>query len=203
MPPFLRSVPLDVANGRVLLALSMNGAPLPARHGAPLRAVVPGWYGMASAKWVTKIRLEATPSDNHFMARGYRYVAPGGDPLKSPAVETIRVKSLITSPREGDRIRPPTVAVAGFAWSGAGGVARVEVSADQGRTWHEAKLAAAAGPFAWRRFTAALTPPARGEVTLWARATDGTGATQPLTAEINGAGYGNNAVHAVRVTVDA
>jgi len=202
-PRFLRSIPLEVANERVLLALSMNGAPLPARHGAPLRAVVPGWYGMSSAKWVTRIRLEATPSDNHFMAKGYRYVAPGGDPLLSPPVEAMRVKSLITSPREGDALRGGVIEVAGFAWSGAGGVRRVDVSTDEGLTWQEARLAAVEGPFAWQRFTASIPAPARGSVTLWARATDVAGETQPLAAAVNSGGYGNNSVHRVRVVTHA
>src|SRR5204863_145450 len=69
--------------------------------------IVPGWYGMASAKWVTRVRIEAEPSDNHFMVRGYRYVAPGGDPLTSPPVEEMRVKSVITRPLDGSRVSLP------------------------------------------------------------------------------------------------
>jgi DMSO/TMAO reductase YedYZ molybdopterin-dependent catalytic subunit len=202
-PRFLRSIPLEVANERVLLALAMNGAPLPARHGAPLRAVVPGWYGMSSAKWVTRIRLETTPSDNHFMAKGYRYVAPGGDPLLSPPVETMRVKSLITSPREGDELPGSSIEIAGFAWSGMGAVRRVEVSADEGRTWQDAHLATAEGPFAWQRFGAKIAAPARNPVALWARATDAAGETQPHVAAVNSGGYGNNAVHKIRVVAHA
>src|SRR5689334_14451818 len=77
-PPFLRSLPIALARERAIVARRMNGDPLPRLHGGPARLVLPGWYGMASAKWLVRVRVEAQPSDNHFMVRGYRYVAPGG-----------------------------------------------------------------------------------------------------------------------------
>ena len=117
-PPFLRSVPIQLARERGLIALQMNGSPLPTLHGGPARFVLPGWYGMAWTKWLTKIRVEATPSDNHFMAKGYRYVAPGGDPLTSKPVEAMRVKSVIVSPSEGARVAAGQAVVRGFAWTG-------------------------------------------------------------------------------------
>src|SRR6266516_3486818 len=98
----------------VLLAHAMNGVPLPPRHGAPLRAVVPGWFGMASTKWLTRVRVEAGVSDNHFMAKGYRYTYPGEDPATAPPVEAVRVKSLITQPLEGSVIPHGPVPVRGF-----------------------------------------------------------------------------------------
>src|SRR5258707_244530 len=100
-PRFLRSLPLAVARGRSLVALRMNGAALPPLHGGPARIVTPGWYGMASTKWVTRLRLAAEPSDNQFMVKGYRYVPPGGDPLTSPPVESMRVKTALTRPLAG------------------------------------------------------------------------------------------------------
>src|SRR5439155_1194620 len=76
VPHFVRSIPLEKAMDDVLLAHAMNGISLPKRHGAPLRAVVPGWFGMASTKWLKRIRVESGASDNHFMVKGYRYTYP-------------------------------------------------------------------------------------------------------------------------------
>ena len=112
-PPFLRSIPIEKAMADTLLAHRMNGEPLPSLHGAPLRAIVPGWYGMASTKWVTRVRLEAEPSDNHFMVKGYRYVEAGMDPTQAPPVREIKVKSLIMRPGDGGRCRSASCASRG------------------------------------------------------------------------------------------
>ena len=202
VPKFLRSIPLEKAMHDVVLAYKMNDSPLPHEHGAPLRSIVLGWYGMASTKWLTRIRAEVDPSDNHFMAKGYRYVPPGGDPAASPPVEELRVKSLITHPHEGARVPAGVVLVRGFAWAGPASVRKVEVSADGGATWRDAAFIGASAPSAWRRFGARLTL-ARGNATLMARASDGAGNVQPLEAAINTGGYGNNSVHRVHIHVGA
>jgi DMSO/TMAO reductase YedYZ molybdopterin-dependent catalytic subunit len=206
-PPFLRSVPLALARERGLVALRMNGAPLPHLHGGPARLVLPGWYGMASAKWVVRVRLEAKPSDNHFMIRGYRYVAPGGDPLAAPPVEAIRVKSVLTRPLARVPVRAGArVAVAGFAWTGAGDgrVRAVDLTLDDGATWTPAALAGEATPFVWQRFAGEVRVPTgvRAPV-LAARATDSTGTAQPGALAPNTGGYGNNAWHRVPLRVVA
>ncbi len=201
VPPFLRSIPLAKGMADTLLAWSMNGAPLSRLHGAPLRVIVPGWYGMASTKWVTRVRLEAEPSDNHFMARGYRYAYPGEDPANAAPVEELRVKSLITWPLDGARIRPGAASLLGLAWAGAAGLARVEVSIDAGGSWQAARLAGESEPLAWRRWQAEVSLVRPGSATLMARATDGAGAVQPLEARPNAGGYGNNSVHRVTIEV--
>lgn len=197
VPPFLRSIPLEKARQDTLLAWGMNGAPLAKLHGAPLRAVVPGWFGMASAKWVVRMRLEAEPSPNHFMARGYRYVYPGDATTPPPPVEGMVVKSLITSPREGASVRADDVVVRGVAWTGAGTVTKVEVSLPRGN-WIEAKLLDPPVAGTWRRWSVRITVPA-GAMTLRARATDSNGQVQPDAARANGAGYANNSIHEVNV----
>lgn len=202
VPHFVRSLPLEKAMDDVLLAHGMNGAPLGKRHGAPLRAVVPGWYGVASSKWLTRIRVEAAPSDNHFMVRGYHYTYPGEDPATAPPVETLRVKSLITRPLEGAVVAPGPGQVRGFAWAGPAGVKSVEVSSDGGRSWHEARLTGEAQPGAWRSFEAQVTAVRTSQVlSLLARATDGSGDVQPTAARANGGGYGNNSIHQVTLRV--
>ena len=207
VPRFVRSIPIDKGYLDVLLADRMNGTPLPLLHGAPVRAIVPGWYGMASTKWVTRVRVEAEPSDNHFMVRGYRYVAPGGDPLDSPPVEELRVKSVITRPLDGTRVKltkpvkpPYKLQVRGIAWAGPAGLKLVEVSMDGGANWKPAGFMGENEPMSWRLWATefSVQPPVR--VTLMARATDQHANLQPLEPEINAAGYGNNAIH--KVTVD-
>jgi len=202
VPPFLRSIPLEKASADTLLALRMNGDALPRLHGAPARIVVPGWYGMASTKWVTRVRLEATPSDNHWIARGYRYVYPGEDATKAAPVETIRPKSLITRPLEGSEVHGSRVRVEGFAWAGPSGVKLVEISADDGATWLPARLESDATGTAWRQWSYDL-PLGRPEtVHLVARATDGSGESQPAEARANASGYANNSMHRVSFRVD-
>jgi len=202
-PPFVRSIPIAKAMEDVVLAHTMNGTALTALHGAPLRAIVPGWFGMASTKWIAKIRVEAEPSSNHFMAKGYRYVEPGGDPATAAPVEALRVKSLITHPLEGARIAPGTVRVKGFAWAGPSGVKLVEVSIDRGATWKPAGFSGDATAYAWRPWATEFEVKTPKKITVMARATDSRGEVQPLEAKLNSGGYGNNSIHRVNVDVRA
>lgn len=213
-PRFLRSIPIEKAMEDTLLASTMNGNVLPEQHGAPLRAIVPGWFGMASTKWLLRIRIEDKPSDNHFMARGYRWNYPGEDPANAPPVEQMVVKSIITGPADGAVVkvapragaRPgtkPRLRVQGFAWAGPSGVRMVEISTDGGKTWRPAGFMGDNAPGAWRGWATEIevTPPAR--IRVMARATDNAGQTQPVAARANGAGYGNNSIHQVTVRVRA
>ena len=190
-PKFLRSIPREAALDDALVAYEMNGQPVPFLHGGPLRLVMPRWFGMASTKWLTHVHARPTESDNHFMVRGYRY-ADGS------AVDLMRVKSLITAPRDGEKVTARTARVSGVAWTGSGTIAKVEISTDDGRTWQEARCTSEARPGAWRLWEAALTIPSAGEQRVRARATDTAGQTQPDRATPNPAGYGNNSIQEVR-----
>ena len=191
---FERSLPIaDAMRDDVLLAYAMNGEDLPPEHGAPLRVIVPGWYGMASVKWITRLRLIERAFDGFFQTK--RYVV-GDRPLRE-----IAPRALIASPRDGDRIAARPFMMRGYAWSGRGDLARVEVSADNRRTWRDATLGDALSPYAWRSWHAAIAPHASGQLVLRARAVTADGTRQPLE-EIRGAlGYANNAVRPVRVEV--
>jgi DMSO/TMAO reductase YedYZ molybdopterin-dependent catalytic subunit len=191
-PLFLRSIPREIALGEAFVAYEMNGQALPLLHGGPLRLVVPRWYGMASTKWLTHVHARAKESDNHFMARGYKY----GD---GSAVELMRVKSLITAPLEGERVNIGTTRVTGVAWTGTGTVERVELSSDGGRTWQQARFTSEARPGTWRLWEADVAFRSVGEQRVRARATDTAGQTQPDQAAPNPGGYGNNSIHEVRV----
>jgi sulfite oxidase len=201
VPPFLRSIPIEKALQDTILALRMNGSPLPRLHGGPARIVVPGWFGMASTKWVTRIRVEATPSDNHWIARGYRYVYPGEDPANAAPVQEMKVKSIITWPLEGGRLPGGAVHFTGFAWGGPAGVRLVELSLDDGKSWRPVFLDAEVSRTAWRSWSLDLPVEPHRVTSVMVRAIDANGQQQPLEARANASGYANNSIHRVTFRV--
>lgn len=193
----------DARAGDVLLAYAMNGAPLAPQHGFPLRLVVPGWYGMASVKWLARIEALDRPYDGFQQAVGYHYRKFAGGP--GVPITHARVKSLMIPPGVPDwytrrrLVERGAVRIEGRAWSGAGvPVTRVAVAIDG--DWRDAAVEPAAHRFAWQAWRCEwqATP---GEHELACRATDASGATQPLAPEWNTNGMGNNAVQRVPVTV--
>lgn len=195
---FVRSVPREKAlEDDTIVALGLNGEPLTPEHGAPARAVVPGWYGMASVKWLERIEPRDEPSDDHFMVRDYTRAAPGGgqEPL-----DWMEPKAQIARPAEDAIVSPGAVVVEGAAWSGRAPVVRVEISADGGSTWHAATLEGPEARWAWRlwRWTWRAAP---GRHALLARAVDGGGRTQPSAPDGSSPGYVNHWIrpHAVEV----
>ena len=137
--PFARSLPLEKAlDPDTLLAYEFNGAALPANHGGPVRLLVPDWYGMASVKWVMSIAALEQPFMGHFQTERYVLEEPG-KAAKEPVGE-MRVKSLITSPEQGDVLFQGPQIITGVAWSGAGTITQVEVSVESERGWQPATL---------------------------------------------------------------
>ena len=190
---FERSLPISrLGSAGALLAYAMNGEPLPAAHGFPLRLIVPGWYGVASVKWLTGIELTDRPFAGHFQADRYHI---GGEPLTLQAV-----RSLITELRARDTAEPGEVVVRGLAWSGAAPIARVEVSLGD-QPWRQATLAAPGHPHGWFSWELPGRLDEPGSVTVRARATDAAGRTQPSQPAWNPLGYANNAVHHVQARV--
>lgn len=195
---FARSLPVDKAlHPDTLLATAMNGAPLTQAHGAPVRLVVPGWYGMASVKWVRQITALSAPFAGHFQTDKYVYDPGTGTP--PVPVREMRVKSFIALPPDGMPITAGKVTLRGFAWSGAAKIARVEVAISGGADWTPAVLGEELGPWAWRPFSVDVTLP-KGRTALRCRATDDAQHSQPDTADWNRLGYGNNAVRTVLIT---
>jgi sulfite oxidase len=179
------SIPVHKATApEVLLAWQMNGAPLPAAHGAPLRVVVPGYIGARSVKWVQRITARSDPSDNYFQAVAYRLLPPDADPDTAvPGVGlslgSVALNSAILSPADGARVTAGPVAVRGYAFAGGDrAVARVDVSADSGASWTQADLGEDNGGWAWRIWRVVLDVPP-GDVELVARAWDTSAAAQP------------------------
>lgn len=199
---FARSLPLAIARlPDTLVAWRMNGKPLTAEHGAPARLVVPGWYAMASIKWLTRITLVNEAFTGHFQRNDYIYQREAGTPDGLP-ITMMRVRSVFAHPADGESFPLGPIEVRGSAWSGAGPVTRVELSTDDGRSWSEARLdAAPASPYLARRWSFDWRPEKVGDYVLAARATDQSGAVQPLEPVWNLRGYGNNAVQRVAVTV--
>jgi DMSO/TMAO reductase YedYZ molybdopterin-dependent catalytic subunit len=180
--PFARSLPLARAREQdVVLAHGMNGADLPATHGYPLRAVVPGWYGMASVKWLTRIIVTDRPFQGYFQSLEYAYFERRqGLPVLVPVTE-LQVKAQIARPFRNEVVPAGrSYRVHGAAWTGDSEVDRVEVSTDGGGTWEEARLLGRPVPHAWRLWEHTWRVPAHpGSYRVQARAHDRRGRLQP------------------------
>ena len=200
---YQRSLPPDeTARPEVLLAYEMNGRPLEPQHGAPLRLLVPGWYGMTSVKWLTRIEAVTEPFQGYQQAESYRYQKDENDP--GERVSRIRVRALMIPPGYPDFhtrrrfVEPGMVEVRGRAWSGTEPVVRVEVGIDE--AWQDAKVEPPIGDFAWCAWSYEWNAEP-GEHMLSCRATDADGRTQPVEQPWNYQGMGNNMPQLVAVTV--
>ncbi|MCI4335294.1 MAG: sulfite oxidase [Thermoplasmata archaeon] len=208
---YAMSLPLEKAmDADTLIATRMNGDPLSAQHGAPARAIVPGWYGMASVKWLTRIQVSSAPFLGHYRTKSYVFVPEGPD-SSSPTVPVtrLRVKSLITWPTEGTLLPRGSYTIRGVAWSGEGPIERVELTTRAARSdrergaWIAARLLENTSPHAWVRWECPVELRAAGHYVLRSRAIDRAGHTQPAQALWNFRGVATNSVHAVRITVRA
>ncbi len=201
-----RSLPLaEALRDEVLLAYELNGGPLPVQHGFPVRLVVPGWYGMASVKWLAEVTLLERPFEGYQQRRAYRFRRNEED--EGEVVERILPRSLMIPPGIPDfltrrrLVDPGLCLLEGRAWSGLAPVVAVEVSGDGGATWLGATVGEPLSPWAWAGWRAQWEPPGPGEYELICRARDAAGNEQPLEPVWNVGGYANNAVQRVPVTV--
>lgn len=179
---YSRSIPLEKARKDVLLAFKMNGEDLAPKHGFPVRAIVPGWYGMASVKWLSRIIVVEKPFAGFFQSIDYSYFErEAGIPTLVPVTKN-QVKSQIARPNRGETVPKGTsYRVHGAAWAGESDVTKVEVSQDGGKSWSEAKLTGEAVRHAWRLWEWTWqTPKSAGPVLLMSRATDQLGRVQPM-----------------------
>ncbi len=198
---YARSLPLDVAlQADTVLAWAMNDEPLAPDHGFPLRVVVPGWYGMASVKWLVRIAALTQPFGGFFQKEHYVYIGEAGLKDHTP-VTTMRVRSVIARPAPGAVLDMGPHEISGIAWSGEGEIADVEVSVDDGQVWDRANLEEARSPYAASPWRYEWVPQEPGEYMLVARARDRSGNVQPESPVWNAQGYGNNAVHRIPITV--
>lgn len=194
-----RSVPLERAADSMLVT-RLNGRPLTRQHGAPWRALFPGWFGMDSVKWLERAVLARDPLPPE--GNTYQEVrqTPSGRVKRQP-LPRLPVKSVITAPPEGAVLRRGMVEIRGLAWSGTGKVTSVEVSPDGGRTWQAAELQPGRD-FEWCLWKATLEFAQPGAVEFVARARDSEGSQQPPKRDPSRLdGYANNWYHRVRCVV--
>ncbi len=179
---FARSIPLAKARTDVLLAYQMNGTELPQQHGFPLRAIVPGWYAMASIKWLQRIIVTDRPFSGYYQTLDYAFWKRRGDIAELAPLTEMQIKAEIARPAEGEIVPANSyMRVHGAAWTSDGEITKVELSTDGGVNWNEVNLIDKAIPNAWRRWEHQWrTPSVAGKQTLIARATDSRGRTQPV-----------------------
>jgi DMSO/TMAO reductase YedYZ molybdopterin-dependent catalytic subunit len=201
---FSRSVPIDTArHGGILLAYKMNGQPLPLAHGFPVRAIVPGWYGMASVKWLSRIVAVRQPYHGYFQSVDYAYWQHhDGFPTRVPVTE-MQVKSQIARPAIAEVIKKGTTyRVFGAAWSGNSPISKVEVSTDAGKNYSAATLLDKPVEHTWRLWEYAWhVPDTPDKFTLMAKATDANGNSQPLVRDKDREAYMINHVIPIEVHV--
>ena len=203
------SIPLEKAlldresSPGALLATTMNDKPLTADHGFPLRMVVPGYIGARSVKWLSKIVVSDRPSPNHFVADVYKLVDEGTllEVAESGPIYRMPLNSASCTPTAGAALKPGRVEVTGYALPpGVPGVSirKVEVSADSGRSWTEAKLTSMTSEFCWQLWSAEISVNSTTKE-LIVRAIDSRGEAQPEVVRWNAKGYLFNAWHHVPV----
>jgi DMSO/TMAO reductase YedYZ molybdopterin-dependent catalytic subunit len=201
---YQRSLSLAEAMGEdVLLAYAVNGQPLPPQHGSPVRLVVPGWYGMASVKWLNRITAIAEPFEG-FQMDAYRVRQRADE--EGVAVTRIHPRALMIPPGFPDffertrTVEAGPVRLEGRAWSGWAPISRVDVSTDGGTTWGEAHLGSQVGPRAWTPWSFDWDAK-QGSHELLVRAKDDAGNVQPVDVVWNHHGLANNGAQRVSVTV--
>jgi DMSO/TMAO reductase YedYZ molybdopterin-dependent catalytic subunit len=199
---FARSIPLEKARADILLVYKMNGSDLPPEHGFPVRAIVPGWYAMASIKWLQRIILTDEPFTGYYQTIDYAYWKRRADVAELTPLTEMQIKAEIANPAEDETVAPnSSVRVHGAAWTSDGEIAKVELSTDGGSTWNETNLLGEPKPNAWRLWEFNWqTPTAPGKQTLIARATDSLGRTQPLHRDTDRGTYMIN--HLLPITVE-
>src|SRR5215472_13756426 len=207
VPPFIRSIPIEKAlDSDTLVATHMNGAALTKHHGFPARALVPGWIGAASCKWLTEIKVLDSEFVGNFMSPGYRLpnqpVKPGDavKPEDTHPVTGLNVKSLIAGPVDGSQIKPGKVSVHGVAWAGEADIAKVEISTDGGSSWKPATMGQEKARYAWRLWHHEFAAKA-ADYSILSRATDSQGRVQPEAPVWNPSGYLYNAIDQVKIHV--
>lgn len=199
---YARSMPLTKAKEDVLLAFQMNGHELTPAHGSPLRLIVPGWYGMASVKWLNRIIATAQPFNGYYQTIDYAYWERGPSAPTLVPITEMQVKAQIARPGFADVVHAgQTYQVRGAAWTTEADITKVEISTDCGKTWRNTNLLGEPIRNAWRLWEYDWKVPMKlGKITLAARATDSEGRTQPTERDNDRRSYIVN--HLLPIEVD-
>jgi sulfite dehydrogenase len=191
------------------VAYRMNGEALPMLNGFPARLVVPGWYATYWVKNLSTIDVLDHQFDGFWMRKAYLIpdnrcscIDPGTKPAGMVPINRMNVRSFITSPQDGTRVRPGTaVTIKGIAFDGGEGIENVMLSFDQGVTWHRAQLGRDMGKYSFREWSYVWRRPPAGRSRIMVRAVNRIGESQPTTALWNPSGYMRNVVEQISVTV--
>ncbi len=187
---FARSLPLAKAfRPDTLLVTHMNGEPLEPSHGYPLRLLVPGWYGVASVKWLTRIHVSDRPFEGYFQTNKYTVRRQGSAALEIVPVQGMAVKSQIVRPHSGETLGVGRQRLFGVAWAGEEAVGSVQVSTDRGASWRDAELLGPHAPYSWTFWEYDWNVAEPGRYDLLVRATSTGGRAQPLEHDPLNGGY--------------
>lgn len=177
---YSQTIPLSKATSKdTILAYRMNGERLPKEHGFPVRAIVPGWYGMDSVKWLRHIEVGAEDVETAAGVYVRQTSDPTGKGVRSERLSAIRVKAVFSRPRDGAILFGRRMIVRGAAWAGENTIERVEISTDGGKNWNYAELSEGGRPYCWTFWNYLWRIPHPGEFQLVVRALDSRGHTQP------------------------
>jgi DMSO/TMAO reductase YedYZ molybdopterin-dependent catalytic subunit len=188
--PFARSLPLDKAlHPDTLLAFRMNGEPLEPAHGYPLRLFVPGWYGVASVKWLRRVEVLDRPFRGYFQSVKYTVQRRTERGIETEVVGPMMPKSEVIRPRPGDALGLGGNRFFGVAWAGEDSVSRVEVSTDGGATWTDATLMGPQAPYSWTLWEYLWEAESPGDYTVLVRATSSRDRVQPAEHDPLNGGY--------------
>jgi DMSO/TMAO reductase YedYZ molybdopterin-dependent catalytic subunit len=200
---FARSIPLAKARSDVLLAYKMNDVDLPPQHGFPLRAIVPGWYAMASVKWLQRIIVTDRPFSGYYQTLDYAFWKRRGDIAELAPLTEMQIKAEIARPAQGETVPANSnVRVHGAAWTSDAEITKVDLSTDGESSWKEAKLLGQSKPNAWRLWEFDWkTPSTPGKQKLVVRATDSLGRTQPVERDLDRGTYMINHLLPIEVEV--
>src|SRR5262245_44067893 len=198
---FARSIPIEKARSDVIVACGMDGKEVPPEDGCAVRGIVPGWYAMASIKWVQRIIVTSEPFTGYYQTLDYAYWKRRGQVGELTPLSEMQIKAEIARPAQGEAVPVNSnVRVHGAAWTSDGEITKVELSTDGGATWSEASLVGASKQNAWRFWEFDWRTPSKpGQVDLIARATDSHGRTQPIHRDRDRSTYMIN--HLLPITV--
>ena len=202
--PFARSLPIEKAlHPDTIIAFQYNDRPLTFKHGYPFRLIVPNWYAMASVKWLSKIKVVDDAFKGPFQTDDYVYYPYKDHNRDKFPVTILNVNSIIQTPIHLSILNTGVHEIKGIAWGGHGSITELQLSFDKGKTWKYARLESLQNEdYAWSRWSYIWHVEKKGEYTIYSRAKDSSGATQPLTPLWNRKGYGYNAVSKVTVKVE-
>ena len=200
---FARSLPLAKAvHADTLLVYRMNGEPLEPIHGYPLRLFVPGWYGVASVKWLKRIEVLDRPFQGYFQTKKYTIQRPAAQGQETVIVGPMAVKAEIIRPQAGAALGLGTNRLFGIAWAGEDAVARVEVSCDAGSTWNPAELIGPRAAYSWTLWEYLWEVAQPSDYELLVRATSAGGQVQPMEHDPLLGGYMIHFSRPTRVQVE-